>query len=114
MRNCQRCGGEVSWTNDKVSLYGGVSAHLCTKCETEWDRVFMDHPLTADLFRLSARGAHYHSLALARQPVGEEAWAELTIGKARIERRFLDIGVEFVKPLPEVAEAERGGNQLRT
>jgi hypothetical protein len=99
MRNCQRCGGEVSWTVDKIRLFGGVSAHLCVNCETQWDRFFKDHSLFAESLVLSAREVYYASLASARQPVSEEAWAELTTARARIERQFHDIGAEFVKPL---------------
>jgi hypothetical protein len=108
MRNCQRCGGEVSWTSDKIRLFGGVSAHLCVNCETEFDRLFKDHPLFTELNRLTAREAHYASLAYAQRPVSEDAWAELTIGRTRVERQFHDIGAEFVKPLvgAEAASAD--------
>jgi hypothetical protein len=99
MRNCQRCGGEDSWTGQVASLFGGVVAHLCTKCATEWDRLFKDHPLIAEVNSLNSREVYYASLACAQRPVGEEAWAELTTAKARIERQFHDIGAEFVKPL---------------
>jgi hypothetical protein len=99
MRNCQRCGGEVSWTSDKVGLIGGVKAHLCTKCETEWDRLSQDQPVWADLRRNTARYNHYVSLAYAQRPVSEEAWVELVAERDRVERQLHDLGVEFVKPL---------------
>jgi hypothetical protein len=105
MTNCQRCGGGVSWTIVETSLFGGVSARLCVNCKTEWDRLFKDHPLCVEGLALHAREVSYISLAYAQQPVGEEAWAELTTARARIERQFHDIGVEFVKPLAGVKTA---------
>lgn len=96
MRDCQRCGGAVSWTNDTATLYGGVVAHLCNPCKTEWTARLDAGPIRADQVRAKARESHYDSLAAAGTPVSEADWLALVEANDANLRRAYALGLAFV------------------
>ena len=103
MRDCQRCSGEVSWTSDTVTLAGGVTACLCDPCQTEWDRLFKDHPIHQEIIRIGAREEHFNHLALAKTPPPEVEVLALHEERARISRSLHDLGREFIRPITDLA-----------
>lgn len=104
MRDCNRCGNEVSYTNDQASLLGGVRSHLCAECMTEWHEHISTTAVWERLIEHNAKERHYESLATAQQPVSLEQWRELEETHEAIEKDAFHIGVEFVKPLPDKQE----------
>lgn len=97
MRDCERCGGEVSWTDDTVDLVGGVPATLCNPCQREFNVVLLESKEFSELSLVQAEQAHYLCLAQAQEPVSHRLWeehlrrcGEIQKALAALSRRFLD------------------------
>lgn len=100
MRDCERCGGEVSWTDDTVDLAGGVPATLCNPCQREFNTIFFESKEFFESGLVQAEASHYLSLAHAQQPVMRILWeehfqraGECNKALAALSRRFLDAKV---------------------
>lgn len=107
MRDCSRCGGELSYTDDKSKLFGGVQAHLCVECLTEWGELLTGHELWKKVGENAARKNHFCSLAEAQTPVEEHQWQTLQSERLQLEAEAFRIGKEFVKALPDKEERKR-------
>lgn len=104
MRECERCGGEVSWTNDTVILIAHMPAHLCTSCGRDHTVLVNASEEWRERTLLDARVAHYQSLAQARRPVSLEEWECLYAGLRMNDRAFTELTAEFLLTKPAEVE----------
>jgi hypothetical protein len=84
MRLCKRCGGDVSWTHDTVTLIGGVTCHLCNACRTDFHGWLLAQPIADESDRLKAHGAALES----REQTSEAAWEAHFAAVLELERRI--------------------------
>jgi hypothetical protein len=108
VRDCQRCGAEVSWSNDTCKLFGEVYAHLCNPCRTEFDGVVRSQPLWARFLALKARESYYDSLATGQYPVDEARWTALIRDLDDVEREAHAFGVRWVSTLVAAQAKDEG------
>lgn len=97
MRTCQRCGNEVSWTQDTVGLFGGVYAHLCVHCRTDWYTYVCTTDVWQDVLRNDARQHYLEGRAWGQQPPTEDDWYALRAQKDAIEAQAHALGKAFVE-----------------
>lgn len=101
MTNCQRCKKRsCSWTSDQVKLIGGVTAHLCVVCITEWHGIVTSSDDFKEQLRLDGVEAHYQDLAFAGKPVPKEDRTALVEQRNEILQKVRKAALEFVKPVP--------------
>jgi hypothetical protein len=104
MHNCKRCGNEVSWTSDSTDLYGGVKAHLCNDCVTEWDQHLYSSDVGPMITECDTLENHYRSLALAQSPVSQDEWRKFIELERACQKAAHAVGVAFIQSLPEWLE----------
>ena len=96
MNVCVRCGGQTSWTSDKVKLFGGVVTHICVECETDWAAYLRELPLWDEYLVVHARTMYYNALTQAQQPPSEEQMHALVVAETLIKNRAFGLGRDFV------------------
>ena len=96
MRDCERCGGEVSWTCDTIEMIGGVAAHLCNSCRREFNDFCIESSEWRALSELKALRLHYHSLAQSQRPVSEEAWMEFAAKDVELDKALAAMSNRFL------------------
>ena len=106
MRQCQRCDGAVSWTNDTTTLFGGVVAHLCTQCETAWNEHLSQHDsqVWQRVQELDARADYLAGQAIAGDAPSCRDWELLYQAKDALKREAFAIGQAFVSERVRVTE----------
>jgi hypothetical protein len=104
MRNCERCGGEVSWTDDTVRLAGTVTATLCNPCLRQYNDYFYESAEFAESILVAAQSAHYDSLATAGQPVSQEAWLDQARWQAANQKAMAAMSNRFLATVPARVE----------
>jgi hypothetical protein len=103
MRGCKRCKGEVSWTADTVILMGGVKAHLCNDCRTDFHAYVTQLPEWGEKLVLEARGHYFEGLAKGGRPKTEEDYLAVLQAGDALERRFFVLGLAWVETPKPVA-----------
>jgi len=95
MKTCEKCGGDLSWTNDLVKLRGGATAHLCVVCLREWNEMCSDFFAVED-DKVIAMEQHLNGRALAQDAPTESDFLEVAKKRRAIDDKVRAMAREFL------------------
>jgi hypothetical protein len=91
MISCQRCGGEVSWTNDTTKLFSDVSAHLCVDCRNDFTEFIWEEPLWQEVQALDVLESRLALMATAGKEFDKNESDFVVSERERIKKEFFPI-----------------------